>query len=189
MAQHRLWIANTTKQIREFTYRLLTGVPGTRLEHTKENNKSAPAAWKIKPGGQICIEDNFTLAEISQIIEQNERYGLKPVPEALSRETLFIGLMYSTEKPINVDAIMRILEGNDKVLEQEAQERREETAGKISTNIARELSNQTGAPLEQMRPARVEVETVEETTGAAHVASGVEVIANRGRTSPRHARG
>lgn len=175
----KLYLANTTKQHRIFTYRILT----------KRADGSIPAfaAWQIKPGGQICVEDNFTKEEIDTIIGQNVKYGLKPASE-ISRPQKFVGLLYSTEKPVPTDLMMAILEANDGVLESDAQRRREVTAAAISDNIAKDLSDRTGRDRERLRPARLEVEQTEDTPGKAHVASGVEVLGNPAVTRPRHAR-
>ena len=177
----KLYLANTTKQHRIFTYRI--------LHKRADGSIPGAATWPIKPGGQICIDDNFTKAEIDEIISQNVKYGLKSAAE-VSRVKNFVGIVYDTERPVSMDNMLERFEKNDSVLAGEAQQRREVTAAAISTNIAKDLSERTGRDPENLRPARVEVEQVEETTGSPGVASGVEVPANPKDASrpPRRAR-
>ena len=123
----KLYLANTTKQHRIFTYRI--------LHKRADGSIPGAATWPIKPGGQICIDDNFTKAEIDEIISQNVKYGLKSAAE-VSRVKNFVGIVYDTEHPVSMDNMLERFEKNDSVLAGEAQQRREVTAAAISTNIA-----------------------------------------------------
>jgi hypothetical protein len=174
----KLYLANTTKQHRIFTYRI--------LHKRADGSIPGAATWPIKPGGQICIDDNFTKAEIDEIIAQNVKYGLKSASE-VSRVKNFVGIVYDTEKPVSMDSMLERFEKNDSVLGDEAQRRRELTAAAISTNIAKDLAERTGRDPETLRPERVEVQQVEDTAAKPQVASGVEVPGNP-NVKPRRAR-
>jgi hypothetical protein len=157
-----LYIANTTKQNHVFVYR-----------HREMSN---PAMREIKRGQQIPISD-ITIEEARAIVKQHEKYGIMDAAE-LSRRRDFAGLVYSIDKPVDIDQMLASFELNDKDLAKEAQQRREVQAAAISDNVATQLHNLTGMDKENVRPKSLQLEVTEETDGTRSVASGVEVPAD-----------
>ena len=154
-----LFVANVTKQVHTFTYRL------------KAREKLCEE--KIPPGAQIRVgSEDFTKDEIDDIIKHHARYGMRPAAEA-SRIRGFVGLCYSIDKPITLDRILETFERNDVALTERAAERREETANAVAKGIEEKL----GVPVK-----RVEVETIEDTTGTPRIAEGLEVVNDQSGT-------
>lgn len=165
----KLWIANTTKSKWQFSYRI---------------NDRNHLMNEIAGGQQIFLD--LQDAEIAKIIEQNARYGMREAKQVAPRKG-FAGIVYSIgPDPINVDRLLEIYETNDEVRDAEAQERLKKSALALSDNIANTVHQNTGADKERVRPARVEVETIESTTGRPIISKGVEAV--RQGVEPRHGR-
>jgi hypothetical protein len=164
-----LWVANTTKSKWQFSFRI---------------NDRNHLMHEIAAGQQIFLD--LQDAEIARIIEQNTRYGLREAKQASSRKG-FAGIVYSIgPDPINVDRLLETYDLNDEVRDAEAQERLKKSVLALSDNIANTVHQNTGADKERVRPARVEVETIESTTGKPNISKGVEAV--RQGVQPRHGR-
>lgn len=118
----KLFIANTTKQHHEFTYRI------------PEDGRNVPIMQKIPVGECVQIYKDDTTAVLDAIIAQHARYGLIAVSE-IDRTKDFIGLAYQFDKPIDVDKIIRALSHNDLVLQKLGEEQRKQAAVAISQTI------------------------------------------------------
>jgi uncharacterized protein YdcH (DUF465 family) len=156
------WVANTTKQTWRFTYRL--------------NSQQQPLMHELKAGNQISLT-HLSDKEIEDVIKQNRVYGAREAKE-VSRRKGFAGIVYKIgADPINMDELLETFESNDKVREAEAAERLKKSALAMSDNIANTVHRNTGAEKESVRPARVEVETIEVTDGGKPaISQGVEVV-------------
>jgi hypothetical protein len=161
-----LWIANNTTANHMFVYRL--------------QERQQVFAREIKKGQQIKLAD-LSQDEVERITKQHERYGMVPWKEAHKRKDV-VGLVYSTEGPVNMDALLGTFEKNSEIKDDEAQKRRVTTAAAIAENIGNELGKMNGSP---MPPVRLEVEVTESQDGKLGGSSGVEVIANPAKTQPR----
>lgn len=168
-----LWVANTTKMRWLFTYRFKDD---TRQHFVKP----------IEAGRQIRI-DNLQSNQITDIVEQNAKYGMRRYDEP-RLSVGFSGLLYRVEDAVPMDRMMNSFEINDTVRNAEAQTRRENTAASIADNMGETIHKATGRPKDQVTPARLEMEIVEETDGVPTVSAGVEVIANPAKTQPRRSR-
>jgi hypothetical protein len=156
----RLWVANTTRQIYRFTYRI------SDKQHQMH---------EIPAGKQIPL-NHFSDAEIDSVIKQNTIYGMREANESPRRKG-FSGLVYKIgDDPINMDRLLETYESNDTVRDAEATERLKKSAAALSDNIANTVHQNTGVDRERMRPARVEVETIESTDGKPTISKGVEVV-------------
>lgn len=114
----KLYVANCTKQIMNFVYR----VPGLGKLHEQ----------KIMPGTQEVIYKPDMSSEIANyIIRQHERYGMV-VANEVSRAKAFVGACYSIDTPVDVDKIMSAAKINDKVLIAQGQEFRKNAAVALS---------------------------------------------------------
>ena len=97
----RLYIANLTRQINLFAYRI--------PENTQVFRK------EIGYGEQIILKHGnreLSLDEINYIVEQHQIYGLTEASR-INAQTEFVGLCYSIDKPINVDKIVNGWHQND----------------------------------------------------------------------------
>lgn len=105
-----LFIANCTKQTHSFIFR----VPESQATQKRE----------IPPGGQVQIfDDGVPPAHVDNVIRQHERYGLIDAA-AIDRTKAFIGICYSTVKPVTVNRIMSAVENNEQALTNMAGESR-----------------------------------------------------------------
>ena len=100
----KLYLANTTKQHREFQYR----IPGQQQLF----RVSIPA------GSQTTLpHQNLTEYELRAIIDSQARYGLidqKNIPNMRA----YTGLCYSIEKEIDMRRVVAAIEKNDEFLRQ-----------------------------------------------------------------------
>lgn len=170
-----LWIANTTKQNHHLYYRL----PG-------RSYGGKPPCLIIPAGKQAYLED-LTNEDVAFILNDYARYGIIDARE-YSRRKGRIWLVYSIDKPVNIDQMLQTYEGNDKEMEKEALDRQVRQAAAIQDGIAETIHQMTGVDKDAVRPA-VEVETIEETNdGRPSIAMGVEVPRNPD-APPQKARG
>lgn len=172
MLKNLLYVANTSKQNWEFTFRL----PAMQSGYFR---KLIPA------GQQICV-DHLSSDEIALVISHWERYGMKS-SEEMSRRKGYTGICYRLEKPVVMDAMLATYELNDDALAQAADERRIKTATRMATDIATDISSKTGIDKTKLVPQRLEVEVVEDTDGTPSISAGVEVLRNPGTDKPRRA--
>ncbi|MCU6240787.1 hypothetical protein [Enterobacter asburiae] len=105
----KLFIANTTKQRHDFTYR--KPETGRLVYHP------------INAGAQAVVMDG-TAAEIDAIIQQHSRYGLIDATN-IDQNHVHIGRCYSIDKPVSARVIENAMRDNDGHLNREAHERRQ----------------------------------------------------------------
>lgn len=115
-----LYVANLTKQRRDFFYR----VP----------EELQPRRQMIEPGQQILIYRRDAAPEIvSNIIKQHEKYGLIDIKE-IDRRKPFVGLCYS-DRPIPMQKFMYADEHNMALAEQRSGEERRLTGAALAKAI------------------------------------------------------
>ncbi|MEJ0017529.1 MAG: hypothetical protein WDN25_13380 [Acetobacteraceae bacterium] len=135
-----LYVANCSKQRVDFAYRVPEEI-------------GAPRRQQIERGAQIMVfKRDLGLPAAKAIIAQHERYGIVPLDE-IDRCKPFIGLCYSFDKPIPVDAIMRADEHNTGALEIASAESRVATAAALHQMLERSVE---GAPT-QLDSVEIEV--------------------------------
>lgn len=115
----KMFVANCTKQARDFTYRLPD--KGGRMQ-------------RIEIGQQIQIAGELSQAEVDSIVDHYSRYGMKSVEEARKARGSFTGLCYSLDKPVAIENMQIVLQLNDQVLIQRGQQQRKEAA--VATSAA-----------------------------------------------------
>jgi len=161
----KLFIANMSTKPHDFIFR----VPGsTRLHHQL-----------IHPGSQVQVYKEDLSAVLRGIVQQHERYGLKPASEVLQRKG-YTGLCYSFDQPVPVDTFMVAQEKNDTALTEEGIERRRNEAASIHDRL--------NAP-EAGALASVELEGVEvpKTLGGdVGVNETISVGTDPARTAPQN---
>lgn len=122
----KLYVANATKQNQEFHF----WTPETRR----------PLIQTILPGQQVQIWQEAPRDQLEQIIRQHEIYGIKPASE-LDRNREYVGLVYQLDKPIVSDRIEQALMKNDEVLQEQALQRRKESAASLDDVMTRDSAD------------------------------------------------
>jgi hypothetical protein len=149
----QLYLANCTKQILDFQYR----VP--------EDRSKMPYRTSIAPGTQQVIWKPDSLPVLMAIVDQMRPYGLVAVNE-VDRTREFIGFCYSIDKPVPMDVMMVADDHNTSVLTQRGVEMRKQTAVAMEHQM---FSENDGL-------AHMELEIVEDTKGETpRVAEAIEV--------------
>lgn len=118
----KLYVANTTKQRHDFTFR--------RLEKT--NLVHHP----IRAGEQSIVLDGTT-EEIDYILRQHEIYGLIDATR-IDQSKAYIGLCYSTEKPVASKIIEKAMRDNDQHLTRKSNDHRQASAFATSEKLRSE---------------------------------------------------
>lgn len=135
-----LYIANTTKKSQVFQYRL------------PEDQRPHPLSMTLRPGSQAKLpKGNLSQPDIDAIVGAHEPYGLIPVSE-VNRTKPFIGMCYSIDKPIPLEAIQNGIAHNDEVLVKQGEEIRQLAA--IAVNNA--IEEQTGGTVNALEMSFVE---------------------------------
>jgi len=116
----KMFIANTTHQRHSFEYRML--------------EQNGVRRQMVEIGGQTQISGDLTQRDIDYIVKQHEHYGLVKVDE-VDRTKPYIGLCYSIDKPIAVNAIRVALAHNNDVLVERGKELRKEAALAVESNV------------------------------------------------------
>lgn len=115
----KLYICNTSQQKHEFIYRI-----PERLQ------TSAPLM--ILPGSQIMVLDAPSEV-LDAVIEQHRTYNLKHQNEINTNS--FNGLVYSIDKPVELDTIFLAEEANTEVLNEMGSKIRQEQAAAFSNTL------------------------------------------------------
>lgn len=171
----KLFIANTTKHIQQFGYRIPEF--GTRLFEQK-----------INPGEQAMIFKDDEREVLEGILEQHTK---TPKPWCISVEEAgkhkgFVGLIYSFEKPVKEDKIESQFEKNDEALVSQGEEQRKEAAAaqSLTTEAA---ANERGAGLKEFEMSVTEETKKGEESGKSKLNETIAVVKegrqgkNRGR--------
>ncbi len=160
-----IYVANCTKQIQEFVYR----VPEARGARVQ----------KIPIGGQVKLSGDFVPAGVDSIVAQADKYGFVRV-DAIDRTKAFVGLCYSVDKPVPVEAIQVAIKRNDGVLEERGRENRLEAAIAVNNALEEQHENYLKLDMEVVE----ENQDKHEGDGAV-VAEGVTVDRTAEETGPR----
>jgi len=139
----KLYIANTTKHIQEFLYRI------------PEFDRVFPQT--IQPGQQVLIYQDAPKDVLEHIVNQHTD---TPKPfcvsvEEAARNHGFIGLIYSFDKPVPLTKIERQFEANDEALAEQGGEQRKEAAAALSHTTDQQASNM-GASVNALEMSIVE---------------------------------
>ena len=121
-----LYVANVTKQIIQFAYR----VP----------ERQGVVVQPIPIGGQIRItpvngKDDLSTVEIDAIVDRHRKYGLVPLDEVDSSKTQFHGMFYSVGKPISVERLHKAMQRTEEALEEQGKNIRREAAIAVNNQI------------------------------------------------------
>lgn len=157
----RMYIANGTKQVINFLYRL--------------PEQNGVRSQNIPIGGQIALSDDLRREDIDYILSQHTRYGLLPVEEVKNPKT-FVGMCYSIDKPVKIDSIEMLMTSNNDRLVERGREIRKEAAVASSAGIENEIAEKApgGFNLRNMEMEIIE-ENPERNQTTRPVAEGYRV--------------
>lgn len=105
----KLFVANTTAQVLQFTYRL------------PEAKMTIPV--EIKPGTQVQVLPSGSREDHEIIVEQNRMYGLTEYNQ-VSGQQGFVGMCYRFDDPIPRVTLENVFEHNDEALNKRALDQR-----------------------------------------------------------------
>jgi hypothetical protein len=116
----KLYVANATQQVNQFTYWL----PETPRWIMQE----------IAIGGQILVNNRDLPSEtITYILDQHRKYGICTPAEA-ARNPRFSGIVYSIDRPVSYSLLLDLVNKRNLVLVEQGQVARQEAA--IATDAA-----------------------------------------------------
>lgn len=166
----KMYVANGSKKIHIFAFRLPTGV---KMPNGREELGNV-VTYSIPMGGQVCVGDDLTTPEVDAILKQHKPYGLVDSAD-IDRLQAYHGLCYSLDKPVQSNRITYLLHNNDSQLRILGRQIRQETA--IANNAI--LENEV---IESGLPERVSsyessvtVENHDDRDEEAPIAEGVRV--------------
>lgn len=173
----KLYIANTSKQHVDFTYRLRDEkkIDQTKTPTNREGDLILEKNYrteKILVGVQILVGGGkLSEKQIACIIDQYADKGLRDSTQ-ISRLQEYSGLCYRLDRPVELEKVHLFFEQNDRHLNERAEDRREETAAAFAQGM-QNRAHELHVPL-----ARTEMEIVEDTKGGAtsRVANGFEMV-------------
>lgn len=113
-----IYIANLTKQNHVFYY---------RVPEEPKSYGPLPFRADIRAGSQVRLPKDYNPAQVEGILAPHRNYGLVEVKE-IDRTKPFIGLCYSLDRPVPLEAIQRGIQHNDEVLIEQGKENRAKAA-------------------------------------------------------------
>lgn len=116
----KLYIANCTRQVLDFMYRL--------PEHP------TPLRQRIEIGHQIAVPGELSTKEIEFVTNAHRIYGMVDVKD-VDHTKAFIGTCYSVDKPVKVGSIQFAMQHNNEVLVERGKEMRKEAAVVINNAL------------------------------------------------------
>jgi hypothetical protein len=140
----KMFIGNATRQNFVFSYRMLGsevgGRPGANIA------KLLPIPY----GHQDMIPMDLETPEVDYIIAQNRKYGFCSVEDAEKSKGIFVGFMYSLDKPITSAKFSFIMGKNMDILVKRGEQLQREAAIVIDQGIQRHLQEQGLASVTQV---------------------------------------
>lgn len=144
----QLYIANGTRQINDFHY---------RIPETKQVRRQT-----IAVGGQILISGDLTKVEVDAVIDQHRKYGLIPADE-IDTSNGPAPLCFQVGRPIPPERISLLMQRNAGVMVMRGRESRKAAAIVMANALGTSVRDQgTGMELSE-----VEVSLTEDTRGGA----------------------
>jgi hypothetical protein len=172
-----LFIANCTRQKQTICYRLdFDQIDGPQRAFR-------PAVQRpIEPGQQVKIEAD-TIDQLQAVCEQLQIYGLKGVTD-IPRATDFVPIVFSTGVPVKKNAIVEVMQHNERIRIIQGKDRRQRAA--VASNetvvnaVASELARQELPPeaIPETVETVVDFEQLEQSeAGESRIEEGVRVSA------------
>jgi hypothetical protein len=164
----KLFIANATKHIQQFAYRI------PEFPRVFQN--------EIRPGEQIVVYQDSDRATLEHIVKQHQECPkpfLIPVEE-LDKHKGFAGLIFSFDKPVPAFKIEETFSRNDEALEALGQEQRKEAAAALSATME-QSAQEVGATVSGVKMTVQEEGRKDDTNGTSKVNETIEVQGKGGK--------
>lgn len=124
----KLWIANATSQVQQFTY-WLPEMPRSFVQ-------------EVPIGSQTMIAGkDLPQSAIDGILKQHEIYGLASANQAF-RQRKFSGVVYSIDKPVRLDILQELVNHHRGVLTERGKQLRQEAAIATDDYIQNQMMDQ-----------------------------------------------
>lgn len=124
----KLWIANATSQVQQFTYWL--------------PEMSRSFVQEVPIGSQTLIAGkDLPQGAIDGILKQHEVYGLTSANQAF-RQRKFSGVVYSIDKPVRLDVLQELVQHHRGVLTERGKQLRQEAAIATDDYIQNQMMDQ-----------------------------------------------
>ena len=133
----KLYIANTTKQRREFYYHPYSNTPMLSPQPHRR--------LILEPGRQEALPGDYPMDWISKLIERESRYGWLASSEVSRRNSRTAQIVWNIDRPVSESLISAIIEQNDAVLDDEAMQEQRRVA--VAASQMDERLPTTNAPL------------------------------------------
>lgn len=155
---HRLYIANVSRQTQCVYYRLDHNRKGEMMDINRRF--TAPRSQTILPGQQVKIGNDFHMVQITEIVEQLERYGLIAQLDVNNRLMRRVHpYIYNIDRPVTAEAMKLVKMHNDGILIEQGRKRRQDAAVASNDAVTKAVQAQfteAGIPGEPV-PAKTEV--------------------------------
>jgi hypothetical protein len=157
----QLFIANGTQQTQRVTYRL-------------PERKGGPQFVDIEMGAQEVVPGATSRYDIDAVIEQQGHYGMISVEHFENmREKAIAPLIYSVDKPVPFESIMRLVDYNNGRLAFRGMKMREEAA--LATSAAMRNPHGMIRTPNAADNLRVSVQQENSVNGEKQIAEGVRI--------------
>lgn len=181
----QLYLANPTRQTREFFYRIPTG-GGTDQQLSGLRSQSVPI------GGQIIISGDYPVEVLQRIIDvQIAPYGGVGADE-LDRHRGLISMIYSVGKAVPVQRIERVMRNNIGIQADLGREMRRQAAVAESNQIDRVLDSSGVTGSLRALEMTIQEENHSPDSETPQISEGIRVTSSElggGAPAPRAARG
>lgn len=183
----KIYVVNCTGQFTDLHYRTAFAIDpnGNRMD----GRNLAPIVKHMRPGEQVELGKDFSVNEITAVIEELEKFGAAPVEDVRTAKAKgFVRFVYSLDKPVPRPVCVDVKEHNLGFLTVKGDELRKRAAIASDHNIRRTIADITGQ--EDAGP-KVEIEfsaaeTLDEKASGFEQGFRIEP-APRGRGRPRKA--
>lgn len=136
----RLYIANVSRQTHVVCYRLDYDKTGALLD---TNRRFQPARQQdIPPGRQVQIGGDLHEAQLNQIVEQLEPYGLIHADDVGRHRNVPTPYIYSRDRPVPAEAMRKVQGANSEILIEQGKERRAKAAVASNEIVQQAVSHQ-----------------------------------------------
>lgn len=157
----KLFIANPKAQAETFAYR----VPDNDMPGQRDPNRTSSGVrtQHIPPGGCLPLSGDLTTAQIDAIVDQHEPYGLYWVADISKRQTSFVNLIATVDKPVSADVLESVMRANLGLLSDKGRKMRELAAVSVNNKIENDMT-------EARMPGELtslEMEVVEQRTASS----------------------
>lgn len=178
MAKLDLYIANPTKQAKQFSY---FPINPDNVEHLVAHRHQAKFL-PVPVGGQAKIADLEEI-DLNFILKQHEQYGMIEATE-VDRQRGRVDLIYSVDRPVPARAIEKAVHRNDTALAQLGKEVRQQAAvaGHQGLDQALEQYN-TPTTLKALEVEVTEVARDQRDT-SGEINEGVRVVSDPAEVAP-----